>query len=92
MAELAPKGVLRAAINYGNPVLAQEGPDGEPRGASVALAHALATELNLALQMTTYDAAGKVFAALDHKAWDIAFLAIEPVRAEQIDFSQPKAM
>ena len=32
--ELAPTGKLRAAINYGNSVLAQKGPDGEPRGVS----------------------------------------------------------
>lgn len=53
LAELAPDGVLRAAINYGNPVLAQMGPDGEPQGASVALAEALAAELGVELQMTT---------------------------------------
>ncbi|MDU9394669.1 restriction endonuclease, partial [Pseudomonas sp. zfem002] len=32
--ELAPDGVLRAAINFGNPVLAQRGADGEPQGVS----------------------------------------------------------
>lgn len=89
LAELAPQGILRAAINYGNPVLAQKGQNGEPQGASVALAQALATELGVELQITTYDAAGKVFAALEHKVWSVAFLAIEPVRAEQIEFSAP---
>jgi len=33
--DLAPQGVLRAAINYGNPVLAQAGAGGKPQGASV---------------------------------------------------------
>ncbi len=28
--DLAPTGKLRAAINFGNPVLAQKGPNGEP--------------------------------------------------------------
>ncbi|OJH84080.1 putative extracellular solute-binding protein [Serratia marcescens] len=28
--DLAPQGVLRAAINLGNPVLAQAGPGGKP--------------------------------------------------------------
>ena len=37
--QLAPSGVLRAAINFGNPVLAQRDPDGgDPRGVSVDLA------------------------------------------------------
>ncbi|MGQ8704379.1 ABC transporter substrate-binding protein [Serratia sp. TSA_198.1] len=87
--DLAPQGVLRAAINLGNPVLAQWGPDGEPQGVSVTLAGALAHELGVALELVTYDAAGKVFAALETAAWDVAFMAIEPVRAEQIAFSAP---
>lgn len=87
--DLAPEGVLRAAINFGNPVLAQQGADGSPQGVSVALAKALAEELNVRLKMITFDAAGKVFAALEENAWDVAFLAIEPVREELIAFSDP---
>jgi len=87
--DLAPEGVLRAAINFGNPVLAQQGPDGAPQGVSVALAKALARELDVRLEMVTFDAAGKVFAALEEGAWSVAFLAIDPVREEQIAFSEP---
>ncbi|WP_438280401.1 transporter substrate-binding domain-containing protein [Pseudomonas alabamensis] len=87
--ELAPDQVLQVAINLGNPVLAQRGPDGEPQGVSVALAKALAEELGVRLQMRTFDAAGKVFAALEEGAWNLAFLAIEPVREAQIAFSEP---
>ncbi|MGE8059020.1 transporter substrate-binding domain-containing protein [Pseudomonas sp. NPDC089547] len=89
LAELAPNGTLTAAINFGNPVLAQRGPDGEPQGVSVALAKALAEELGVSLNMRTFDAAGKVFAALEEGAWNLAFLAIEPVREAQICFSEP---
>ncbi|MND30992.1 cystine transporter subunit [compost metagenome] len=87
--QLAPNGILPVAINLGNPVLAQRGPDGEPQGVSVALAKALAEELGVTLQMHTFDAAGKVFAALEEGAWNLAFLAIEPVREAQIAFSEP---
>ncbi|WP_263225582.1 transporter substrate-binding domain-containing protein [Pseudomonas alabamensis] len=87
--ELAPDQVLQVAINLGNPVLAQRGPDGEPQGVSVALAKALAEELGVRLQMRTFDAAGKVFVALEEGAWNLAFLAIEPVREAQIAFSEP---
>jgi len=87
--QLAPDGVLRAAINFGNPVLAQRGPAGEPQGVSVALAEALAEELGVELQLITYDAAGKVFAALAEDVWRVAFLAIEPVREQEIAFSAP---
>lgn len=87
--DLAPNGILHAAINFGNPVLAQPGADGEPHGVSVALAKSLAEELGVGLELRTYDAAGKVFAALEENAWTLAFLAIEPVRAAQISFSEP---
>ncbi|WLG42449.1 transporter substrate-binding domain-containing protein [Pseudomonas sp. FP1740] len=87
--DLASGGVLRAAINFGNPVLAQQGRDGTPQGVSVALAKALAQELGVRLEMIAFDAAGKVFAALEEGAWNIAFLAIEPVREQQIAFSEP---
>lgn len=87
--DLAPTGVLRAAINYGNPVLAQRGKDGQPSGVSAALARALAAELGVGIEFVTFDAAGKVFAALPDALWDLAFLAIEPVRAAEIEFSHP---
>jgi len=87
--DLAPQGVLKVAINLGNPVLAQTGSDGQPQGVSVDLAKALAEELGVALEMTTFDAAGKVFAALSEGAWNVAFLAIEPVREQEIAFSAP---
>lgn len=87
--QLAPTGVLRAAINFGNPVLAQPGPKGEPRGVSVALAECLAETLDLDIQLITFDAAGKVFSALVEGIWDVAFLAIEPVREAQLHFSAP---
>jgi polar amino acid transport system substrate-binding protein len=89
LADLAPGGTLRAAINFGNPVLAQQAPDGTPQGVSVQLAKALAEELDVPLEMVTFDAAGKVFAALDQDIWNVAFMAIEPVRCAQVAFSDP---
>jgi len=86
--DLAPTGKLRAAINLGNTVLAQGTPDA-PRGITVDLARELSKRLNVPLEMTTYDAAGKVFEALKGGTWDIAFLAIEPVRAAEIAFTAP---
>jgi len=88
--ELAPTGKLRAAINFGNPVLAQKDPaSGEPRGVSVDLARELGRRLGVPVELITYDAAGKVFAALKTGAWDIAFLAIDPARAAEITFTAP---
>lgn len=88
--DMAPYGELRVAINLGNPVLAQrDEATGTLGGVSVALANALAQELGVAVKLAAYDAAGKVFAALEDGQWDLAFLAIEPVRAEKIAFSEP---
>ncbi|KAF1030410.1 MAG: hypothetical protein GAK37_01368 [Pseudomonas sp.] len=87
--QLAPGGVLKAAINFGNPVLAQRGATGQPQGVSVALAKALAGELGVALELIEFEAAGQVFAALAADAWRVAFLAIEPVREREIAFSAP---
>ena len=89
IAELAPTGTLRVAINYGNPVLAQKDEQGQPKGISAELAKELARELGIELEWVTFDAAGKVFASIDDNCWDIAFLAIDPLRAEKIIFSQP---
>ena len=88
--DLAPTGKLRAAINFGNPVLAQKDPaTGEPRGVSVDMARELGRRLGVPVELVTFDAAGKVFAALKTGGWDIAFLAIDPARATEIAFTAP---
>jgi polar amino acid transport system substrate-binding protein len=86
---LAPTGSLRAAINLGNTVLAQTGPDGKPRGVTTDLATELARRLGVPLELVPFPSAGKVFEAMKSDAWDIAFLAIEPVRAAEIAFTPP---
>ncbi|HEX3548970.1 MAG TPA: ABC transporter substrate-binding protein [Candidatus Elarobacter sp.] len=87
---LAPGGRLRAAINFGNPVLAQrDAASGAPRGVSVDLARELGRRLGVPVDFVTFDAAGKVTDALKTDAWDVAFLARDPTRAESIAFSPP---
>jgi polar amino acid transport system substrate-binding protein len=90
--ELAPDGSLRVAINYGNPVLAQQPRSGdEPRGVSAELARELGRQLGVPVRFVIFNQAGQVTEALksNPKAWDIAFLAIDPVRAQGIDFTAP---
>lgn len=87
---IAPTGTLRAAINYGNPVLAQKGPDGQPAGVSADLARELGRRLGLPVGFVTFDTAGAVVEALGGaRSWDVAFLAIDPHRGETIAFSPP---
>ena len=88
--EFAPTGKLRAAINQGNSVLVQKDPaGGEPKGVTILLAKELGKRLGVPVELVLFNAAGEVFAALQEGRWDIAFLAIEPVRAAEIDFTPP---
>ncbi|MEP6944221.1 MAG: ABC transporter substrate-binding protein, partial [Betaproteobacteria bacterium] len=92
IAELAPRGTLRAAINFGNPVLAGMNAAGQPCGISVDLAHELARRLGVPIELVHYQSAGHVPAALASNAWDICFLAIDPKRAADIAFTAPYAV
>src|SRR5665213_3925255 len=62
--EFAPTGSLRAAINQGNSVLAQKGPNGEPLGITVDMARELGKRLGVPVELSIFDAAGKAFEAL----------------------------
>jgi polar amino acid transport system substrate-binding protein len=82
--DIAPTGTLRVAINYGNSVLAQREP---PGGVTVDLARDLARRLGVPLELVAYDAAGKVTGDAKSGRWDIAFVARDPERAKDIEFS-----
>ena len=89
-AALAPTGRLRVAINYGNAALATRDPaTGMLAGVSVDIAHELGHRLGLPLTLLPFDAAGKVTQAAGQDVWDVAFLAGDPKRAEQIAFTPP---
>jgi polar amino acid transport system substrate-binding protein len=93
VSDLAPTGKLRAAINFGNPILAiRDAATGEPRGVSVDLSRELAKRLRVPVELVTYDAAGKVVEGLKSNAWDVAYLAIDPARAMDIGYSAPYVM
>jgi len=86
--DLTRDGRLVAALNHGNPILVQRDQDnGEVRGVAPALARELAQRLGTALEFAHFDSAGKVFDAIER--WDVAFLAIDPLRAAGISFTAP---
>ncbi len=88
--DLAPGGKLRAAINLGNSVLVQtDAATGQPKGITPDIARELGRRLGVPVELVTFDAAGKVFDAAKSGVWDIAFLAIEPVRSAEIEFTAP---
>jgi polar amino acid transport system substrate-binding protein len=88
LADLAPSGTLRAAINFDNTILAsKDAVTGEPGGISVELARELARRLGVPVAFVPYHAAAKVVDGVG--AWDICFLAVDPKRAEKIAFTNP---
>jgi len=89
-ASLAPTGTLRVAINYGNAVLAQRNAEtGKLSGISVDIAEELGRRLGLPIALVPFDAAGKVSAVATKDVWDVAFLAGDPERAQEISFTAP---
>ncbi len=90
VSDLAPTGKLRAAINFGNGVLASKDPaTGEARGVSVDLSRELATRLGVPLEIVPYAAAGRVVEAVKTGAWDIGYVAIDPARGADMYQSPP---
>jgi polar amino acid transport system substrate-binding protein len=87
--DLASSGKLRAAINTGNVVLVQKDAGDAPTGITVDLARELARRLGVPADLVVFEAAGRVTDAVNTGAWDIAFVAIEPKRAEVIGFTAP---
>jgi polar amino acid transport system substrate-binding protein len=88
VADLVPTGVLRAAINLGNPVLAQ-GTPAAPSGVTADIARSIAARLGVPVEFACFDAARKSLAALLSGAADVGFLAIEPARAAEVAFTPP---
>ena len=88
--ELAPTGRLRAGINYNNPLVARrDAATGELRGTAVDLSRELARRVGVTVDLVPYDAASPMSAAASSGAWDVAFLAVDPARATDIEFTAP---
>lgn len=89
IAELSSTGKLRAAINFGNPILASRNAAGEPQGVSVDLAREAARRLGVPIELVLFNSAGNVVEAVKAKQVDLAFVAIDPVRAADMEYTAP---
>jgi polar amino acid transport system substrate-binding protein len=85
---LAPSGTLRVTINRGNTVLVQ-GTRAAPTGVTVDLSRELARRLGVPVEFHCFEGAGEAFEGFQKEKLDIVFLAIEPVRAAEIEFTAP---
>jgi polar amino acid transport system substrate-binding protein len=88
VAELAPTGVLRAAINMGNFLLVTgKDPSGDPSGVSPDIAAAIAARLGVPVKYVPYAKPGDLADDAEKNLWDIGNIGAEPQRATVINFT-----
>lgn len=86
--DLAPGGVLRAAVNLGNPIIAQ-GTQAAPAGVTVDISREIAARLDVPVEFACFSAARHLLEAMMTGRADICFMAIEPARAAEVAFTAP---
>jgi polar amino acid transport system substrate-binding protein len=88
VAELAPSGTLRAAINMGNFLLVTgSGPSGDPEGVAPDMARAIADRLGVAVSYAPFASPGELVDAAGTDAWDIGLVGAEPAREKLMAFT-----
>lgn len=92
IAELAPDGTLRAAINTRNELLVSSvTAGGVPQGVAPDVAAEIARRLGVGVGWVLYESPAALADAADDQAWDIGLLGAEPARAVSISFTQAYA-
>ena len=87
-ADLASTGTLRAAINYGNFILAtKDRTTGESRGVAIDLTNEIARRLGVPVEIVAYDSVAVMGDAAPTGVWDIAFLGSDPKREALMSFT-----
>jgi polar amino acid transport system substrate-binding protein len=87
-AELAPTGTLRAAVNYGNAILAtKDRSTGESRGVAIDLMQDVGRRLGVPVAIVPYDSVAVMGDAAPSGVWDIAFLGSDPAREKLMGFT-----
>ena len=90
VADLVKSGVLRIGVGLGSLTTGTRDPaTGEIKGPALELGRALAARLGIQSVTVEYPRPGAVIDGLRANAWDITILIVDPVRAEQVDFSNP---
>ena len=89
-AELVPTAKLRVGLILSNQVLVTKDPgSGELRGVTINLGKALAQRLGVPFEPVGYANPAALVKSFGSNEWDIAFLAFDPARAKDVDFSPP---
>jgi polar amino acid transport system substrate-binding protein len=86
--QLAPHGVLRAAINMSNFLLVNgRTAAGDPEGVSPSVAAAIAERLGVPVKYVPFAKPGELADQATNDVWDIGNIGAEPARAEKIAFT-----
>ena len=87
--EIAPTGKLRVAFILGNPVQVMPDAAGELRGPAIDIGRELARRLGVPFKPAGLPRAEDIVASAASGRWDIAFLAFDPARTGELDFTPP---
>jgi polar amino acid transport system substrate-binding protein len=88
VSQLAPHGVLRAAINMSNFLLVTgRSASGDPDGVSPSMARAIADRLGVPIKYVPFPKPGELADQAGNDVWDIGLIGAEPARAEKIAFT-----
>ena len=86
--ELAPRGVLRAAINTGNTLLVTgRDENGDPVGVAPDLAREIASNLGVPVRYVPFSRPSTLADAVLDAVWDVGLIGAEPARARHISFT-----
>jgi polar amino acid transport system substrate-binding protein len=92
IAQLAPTGILRAAINMSNFLLVvDKTSNGDPVGPSPGMAAAIAAALGVPLKLVPFQTPSEIVEAAGSGVWDIGNIGAEPQRAAVMDFTSAYA-
>ena len=90
LADLAPSGKLRVAVQTPPPFLAQKDPtSGAYVGVAVAIATALGARLGVPVEIVEVDAPPQILSGAGANKWDIAFLPVTEATAKAVDLTAP---
>jgi polar amino acid transport system substrate-binding protein len=81
-------GKLRVGVGIGAaPIALKDTASGNLRGPAVDLGRALAAQIGIEIVFVEYPRPGAVMEGVHRNAWDVAFLAFDPSRAEVVDYT-----
>ena len=90
VADLVLSGTLRVGVGLGSLTTAMKDPaTGELKGPVLELGRALAVRIGISFVAVEFPRPGAVVDGLQTNPWDVTALIVDPVRAQQIDFSNP---